>query len=101
MKDLRNMNKEQLIDIMTSIGEKPFRGKQLYEWVSKGAMSFEEMTNMSSGLRQKLSEKFLIDNYRIVEHHKAKDGTIKALGVLADGNIVESVFMTYKHGHSA
>ena len=101
MKDLRNMNKEQLIELMISIGEKPFRGKQLYEWVSKGAMSIDEMTNMSSGLRQKLTDKYFVDNYKILEHHKAKDGTIKALGVLADGNIVESVFMTYKHGHSA
>ena len=101
MKDLRNMNKEQLIELMISIGEKPFRGKQLYEWVSKGAMSIDEMTNMSSGLRQKLADKYFVDNYKILEHHKAKDGTIKALGVLSDGNIVESVFMTYKHGHSA
>jgi len=101
MKDLRNMSKEQMIEIMTSIGEKPFRGKQLYEWISKGVMAIDEMTNMSTGLRQKLAEKYSVDNYRIIEHHKAKDGTIKALGVLADGNIVESVFMTYKHGHSA
>ncbi len=101
MKDLRNMTKEQMIEAMESLGEKAFRGKQLFEWVAKGAMTFEEMTNMNAALRQKLAANYRLDNYQIIEHQKANDGTIKALGALYDGNMVESVFMTYKHGHSA
>jgi len=101
MKDLRNMSKDQMMEVMERLGEKAFRGKQLFEWISKGAMTFDEMSNFNSALKTKLSEQYLIDNYRIIEHQKANDGTIKALGALYDDNLVESVFMTYKHGHSA
>ncbi|HAS73840.1 MAG TPA: 23S rRNA (adenine(2503)-C(2))-methyltransferase RlmN, partial [Clostridiales bacterium UBA8960] len=100
MKDLRNMTQAQLIEAMTKIGEKPFRGKQVYEWITKGASGFEEMKNIPANLRVKLAEHYFIDNYRIVEKHEARDGTIKVLGALKDGNLIESVFMTYKHGHS-
>lgn len=100
MKDLRNMSKDQIIEAVIKIGEKPFRGKQIYEWVTKSVDSFDEMKNIPISLRKRLEESFTIDNFRIVEQHKAKDGTIKVLGALRDGNMVESVFMTYKHGHS-
>jgi 23S rRNA (adenine2503-C2)-methyltransferase len=101
MKDLRNYNEMQLKELLASIGEKTFRGKQIYEWVSKGVETVDEMTNLPLPLRNKLKQGFYLDNYRILEHQKANDGTIKAIGALHDGNIVESVFMTYKHGHSA
>lgn len=102
MKDIRNQTKEELISMVAKLGEKPFRGKQIYEWVSqKGVMGFDEMKNIPQALREKLSKEFRIDNYKIVEQHKAADGTIKVLGALSDGNMIESVFMTYKHGHSA
>lgn len=102
MKDIRNQTKEDLIKALEKIGEKPFRGKQIYEWVAqKGVMSFDEMKNIPQTLRDKLSREFSIDNYKIIEEHKAADGTIKVLGALSDGNMVEAVFMTYKHGHSA
>ena len=100
MKDLRNYNETQLKELLASIGEKTFRGKQIYEWVSKGIETVDEMTNLPLTLRNKLKQGFYLDNYRILEHQKANDGTIKAIGALHDGNIVESVFMTYKHGHS-
>lgn len=100
MKDLRNMSKDQIIDALVKLGEKPFRGKQIYEWVTKGVDSFDDMKNLPVNLRLKLEEIFIIDNFQIIEQHKAKDGTIKVLGALRDGNMVESVFMTYKHGHS-
>ena len=101
MKDLRNMTQEQMTELVVSLGEKAFRSKQIYEWVTKGVCSFDEMTNVSSQLREKLSAVCMLDNYKIIEAIKAKDGTIKFLGALRDGNVVESVFMTYKHGHSA
>jgi len=101
MKDLRNMSKQQIINFVEALGEKPFRGKQVYEWVIKGVSQFEEMANLPNALRQKLSEVAILDNYKIIQQLKAKDGTIKVLGALKDGNLVESVFMTYKHGHSA
>ncbi len=101
MKDLRNLTKEQLMELAIKLGDKAFRGKQLYEWITKGVSSFDEMTNMPTSFKQKLADSSYLDNYKILEHHVAKDGTIKALGALHDGNIVESVFMTYKHGNSA
>ncbi len=101
MKDIRNMTHEQITELVVSLGEKAFRSKQIYEWVTKGVSSFDEMTNVSSQLREKLSTVCILDNYKIIEAIKAKDGTIKFLGALRDGNVVESVFMTYKHGHSA
>lgn len=100
MKDIRNMTQAQLIESMSKIGEKPFRGKQIYEWVSKGVADFEDMKNIPIALRTKLADHFYIDNYKIVEKQKAEDGTIKVLGALRDGNLIEAVFMTYKHGHS-
>lgn len=100
MKDLRNLTKDQLIEWIVQKGEKPFRGKQMYEWICKGVQTIDEMTNIPASFRDKIRTEGLLDNYRIIEHHQAKDGTIKALGALADGNMVESVFMTYKHGNS-
>lgn len=102
MKDLRNMSKSQMIEALETIGEKSFRGKQVFEWVmQKGVSDFEQMSNLPKGLIEKLRHDFTIDNYQIVDQLVSSDGTIKALGALSDGNLVESVFMTYKHGHSA
>ena len=101
MKDIRNMSQEQIAELVVALGEKAFRSKQIFDWVSKGVSSFDEMTNVSAALREKLAQVCSIDNYKIVEELKAKDGTVKVLGALKDGNVVESVFMTYKHGHSA
>ena len=100
MIDLRTLTLDQLIELVVKKGEKTFRGKQLYEWICKGVASFDEMTNMPAAFKEKLKVDCLLDNYKIIEQQRAKDGTIKVLGALRDGNMVESVFMTYKHGHS-
>ena len=100
MLDFRNLDLAALKEWAILNGEKPFRATQLYEWITKGVVSFDEMLNVPKSFRTKLAEAGYLDNFRIVEAQTAKDGTIKVLGALHDGNLVESVFMTYKHGHS-
>jgi 23S rRNA (adenine2503-C2)-methyltransferase len=100
MVDFRNLDEEALKAWVVAHGEKAFRAKQLYEWIVKGVVSFDEMLNLSKAFREMLSAEGYLDNFHIVEAHTAQDGTIKVLGRLHDGNLVESVFMTYKHGHS-
>ncbi len=84
------------------MGEKPFRAKQIYEWLHKKcAHSYDEMTNISLDLRKKLSEKFEFGAFEIVRMQESKiDGTRKYLFGLGDGNMIESVFMRYHHGNS-
>lgn len=100
--DLRSLNKKQMQDLAETLGEKPFRGKQLFQWIhQKQAGSFEEMTNLSGAFRQKLQEQYEISGVRILEKQvsKKKD-TAKYLFALADGNVIESVWMKYRHGNS-
>ena len=93
---------EELKEKMISLGEKPFKGKQLYQWLhQKAAGSYEEMTNLSEGLRKKLTEQEPLTHLEVVEVQTSKiDGTQKYLFQLADGNVIESVWMQYKHGNS-
>ncbi|MCD4715048.1 MAG: 23S rRNA (adenine(2503)-C(2))-methyltransferase RlmN [Clostridiales bacterium] len=100
MKDLRSLTLEEITEYMKTIGEKGFRAKQVYDWVSKGVSTFDEMTNLSQSLIEQMKRDFRLDNFKIIQTLKSEDGTIKVLGALWDDNIVESVFMTYKHGNS-
>ena len=100
--DIKSMNMEELKSYMESIGEKPFRAKQLYQWMhEKQADGFEEMTNLSKNLREKLAETC---EYTCLENVQTLvselDGTRKYLFRLSDGNVIESVLMRYKHGNS-
>ena len=100
--DIKSLTYEEVLSFVESLGEKPFRGKQLYEWmhVHKVA-SYDEMTNLPSKLRQKLAESTAYMALTQVECQISKeDGTRKYLFALADGNMVESVLMRYKHGNS-
>ncbi|MDR6302094.1 23S rRNA (adenine(2503)-C(2))-methyltransferase RlmN [Mesonia maritima] len=93
-KDIRALSKEQLQDFFISIGQRPFRGKQVYEWLwSKGAHTFEEMTNLSKETRQILEENFVINHIQVDEMQRSKDGTIKNAVKLHDGFTVESVLI--------
>mgnify|MGYP002570016678 FL=1 len=87
---------------MEHLGEKPFRAKQVYEWLHvKLADRFDEMTNLSVKLREKLAEEYDIFPVEMAERQQSKlDGTNKFLFRLHDGNMVESVLMRYKHGNS-
>lgn len=87
---------------METLGEKAFRAKQIYQWLhEKQAASFDEMTNISESLRNKLRETCSLTVLQTVTVQTSKiDGTKKYLFQLADGNMVESVLMRYKHGNS-
>ena len=100
--DIKSMNLEELKSYMESIGEKQFRAKQLYQWMhEKQAASFDEMTNLSKSLQEKLKNecRFVSLKQEAVQISKI-DGTRKYLFALDDGNVIESVLMRYKHGNS-
>ena len=101
-KDIRSYTLEELKTEMEGIGEKAFRAKQIYEWLHvKLADSFDEMTNLSKDLREKLSRQYRIPAVEMLERQISKiDGTNKFLFRLEDGHVVESVLMKYKHGNS-
>ncbi len=101
-RDLKSMNLEQVKAVMEELGEKAFRAKQIYDWMhTKLVDSFEEMTNLSKALRDKLSENFELTSLNVVDKREsAKDGTCKFLFELSDNRVIESVLMKYKHGNS-
>ncbi len=93
-RDIRSLSKEQLREFFSTIGEKPFRGNQVYEWLwSKGSHTFEDMTNISKETRQLLEENFVINHIEVDSLQKSSDGTIKNAVKLHDGFIVESVLI--------
>ncbi len=100
--DIRSMTESELAEFMAGLGEKPFRARQLYEWLHVHlAESFEEMSNLPAALRAKLSESAVLVTLRPVEILTSKlDGTQKYLFGLSDGNVIESVLMRYHHGNS-
>ena len=101
-KDIRSYDFEELKREMEAIGEKAFRAKQIYEWLHvKLVDSFEEMTNLSKTLRDKLDQAYRIPMVQMLERQVSQiDGTNKFLFELEDGHVVESVLMKYKHGNS-
>ena len=102
MTDIKSLNYDELVTYMAGLGEKKFRASQLYQWMhEKLADSFDECTNLSNALRQKLketSEYICLEPVRV--QHSKLDGTEKYLFRLSDGNYVESVLMKYHHGNS-
>lgn len=102
MKDIKSLTLPQLKEEMEALGEKPFRAKQLYEWMHvKLARSYEEMTNIPKSLAAKCQENFTYTSLKeAMVQTSAIDGTKKFLFELADGNYVESVWMKYHHGNS-
>ena len=100
--EIKSLNLKELQSFMESIGEKPFRAKQLYQWMhEKQASGWEEMTNLSKNLREKLEKSADLTVLEPVEIQTSKlDGTKKYLFRLKDGNMIESVLMRYKHGNS-
>ena len=102
MKDLKSLNLEQLTEELLSIGEKKFRAKQIYSWIHEKLVdSFDEMTNLSKDLREKLKANYTLNSLEAVAVQTSKiDGTQKYLFRLQDGHVVESVLMRYHHGNS-
>ncbi|HIV39657.1 MAG TPA: 23S rRNA (adenine(2503)-C(2))-methyltransferase RlmN, partial [Candidatus Blautia stercorigallinarum] len=100
--DIKSQDLPELKKTVEGLSEKPFRAKQIYEWLhKKQADSFQEMTNLSVSLREKLERNCQIVSLKVLEVQTSKlDGTQKYLFALPDGNVVESVLMKYHHGNS-
>ncbi|GAB1475603.1 23S rRNA (adenine(2503)-C(2))-methyltransferase RlmN [Bacillota bacterium] len=99
--DIKSMTLHELEQFMEDLGEKKYRASQIFEWLSKGAYSFEDMSNISKELREKLKEAAFIERLVIDKLQTSqKDGTRKYLFKLKSGNSIESVFMKYHYGNS-
>lgn len=101
MELIYNYSLKELEKYFKSINQKPFRTKQVFNWLYRTPVSsFDEMSNISKELREELKQKFVIKNLKIVTKQISKDGTIKYLFQLDDGNLVESVLMAHDYGKS-
>ena len=101
MIDLKSMTLEELSGFLRSMGEPAFRGRQVFTWLHKGVSSFDDLSNLSKALREKLKEQCILTVPRVAKKQvSARDGTIKYLWQMADGNCVESVLMRYHHGNT-
>src|SRR5688572_26983421 len=93
-RDIRKLKLDELTEFFVEHGEKPFRAKQVYEWLwNKSAKSFDQMTNLSIGLRDMLKENFAINHVKVDHMQRSSDGTIKNAVTLYDGLVVESVLI--------
>ena len=101
MKIIKDFNLDELKQEISSLGEKPFRAEQIFKWLYVDKVkSFDEMTNLSLDLREKLKANYDICNFSIINKLESKDGTKKYLFGIGDGNAIESVLMDYHHGKS-
>lgn len=101
MTDIKSMTKDELKNLMTELGEKPFRAKQIYSWLHEHLVtSYDEMGNIPGKLKEKLKDYPIAALEMVDEQVSAIDGTRKYLFRLSDGNVIESVLMRYKHGNS-
>ena len=99
--NILNYDISELSEIVNDFGEKNFRAKQVFSWLSKGVESFDEMGNVPKSLRENLDSRFYIGQPSVViEQKSSQDGTRKCLYEFADGARVESVFMKYNYGNS-
>jgi len=101
-KDIKSMTLEELTQDFLQLGEKKFHAVQVYEWLHKKLVTdFSQMTNISKKLRETMEERYSCEHLQAVEVLTSQiDGTKKFLFGLSDGNVVESVWMKYKHGNS-
>ena len=98
---LKSQTLPELTATLKELGLPAFRGKQVYTWLHKGVRSYDEMTNLSKDLRAMLAEKYPIHAPQVVRKQESqKDGTIKYLWMLHDGNCVETVLMRYNYGNT-
>jgi 23S rRNA (adenine2503-C2)-methyltransferase len=93
-KDIRKLKLDELTDFLVRHGEKPFRAKQIYEWLwNKAVKDFDHMTNLSVNLREMLKTHFTIRHIKVDQMQRSSDGTIKNAVTLYDGLVVESVLI--------
>lgn len=99
--NIKAMTLAELTAECKAMGLPAFRAKQVYTWLHKGVRSYDEMTNLSKDLRQKLAQSHPFYTPKVVrKQESAKDGTIKYLWQLSDGNCVETVLMKYHYGNT-
>ena len=99
--NLKSCNLTEMSAIFKEMGQPGFRAKQVYTWLHKGVRSYDEMTNLPKGLRDTLAENYPIHAPEVVRRQESKkDGTIKYLWKLHDGNCVETVLMRYRYGNT-
>lgn len=100
--DIKSMTAAELADDLVKLGEKPFRGKQIFHWLhQKRVGGFDEMSDLSLSLREKCNEKYYIASINVKKRLVSSlDGTVKYLYELEDGNTIEAVRMKYRHGNS-
>ena len=99
--NLKSMTLAEVTAAIKEMGQPAFRGKQVYSWLHKGVRSYDEMSNLSKDLRAALAENYPINAPEVVrKQESARDGTIKYLWRLADGNCVETVLMRYNYGNT-
>ena len=99
--NLKSLTQPELAAIFKELGQPAFRAKQVFSWLHKGVRSYDEMTNLPKNLRDLLAEKYPINAPKVVRKQESqKDGTIKYLWQLSDGNCVETVLMRYHYGNT-
>lgn len=99
MKNIKDYDLVDLQDEFANLGEKKFRAEQVFKWLYiEKVKSFDDMTNLSLELREKLKENYTICNYKILKKQESSDGTKKYLFDVLDGNAIETVLMEYHHG---
>lgn len=98
---IKSMTLPQLRQALGAMGEPAFRAEQVFTWLHRGAERFDQMSNLSKALRQKLEQTYQITVPQVERKQvSAHDGTVKYLWKLADGNCVETVLMRYRHGNT-
>lgn len=99
--NIKAMTLPELTEALKTLNQPAFRGKQIYTWLHQGARSYEEMTNLPKALRAQLEEKYPFSPPQVVRKQESqRDGTIKYLWKLSDGNCVETVLMRYHYGNT-
>ena len=99
--NLKSMTQPEIGEVLKELGQPAFRARQVYSWLHKGVRGYDEMSNLPKGLRDVLAEKYPINPPVVVRKQESqKDGTIKYLWRLSDGNCVETVLMRYHYGNT-
>lgn len=100
-KDILSMLPQEIEGELAALGEPKYRAKQIFDWLSRGVRNFDEMTNLPKALKEKLKAEYTLYRPKVLSKQVSKlDGTIKYLWELYDGNAVETVVMSYKHGNT-
>ena len=98
---LKSMTQSEIAAVLKEMNQPAFRAKQVYTWLHKGVRSYEEMSNLPKSLRDALAQRYPLCPPQVVrKQESARDGTIKYLWRLSDGNCVETVLMRYHYGNT-